>query len=284
LAGRQHGVVSTAQLVALGVGKDVVRLWLASGRLHRLHLGVYAVGHDALTANSRFLAAVLACGTGALLSHRCAGAVHGLLRSSPSRVEVTAPRGRKARAGITLHCSRSIHAEDRTLVVGIPTTSVARTLVDLADVLDERRLTNAVHQAEVLRVFDLRALTAALKRVPGRKGRHRLRRVLAAYQPEPHFLRSRAERRLKRLCAEHHLPPPRFNVWVAGYELDVYWPEQQLALELDGADTHDTRHAFHEDRRRDRALAVEGIQSLRVTWPDLGAGLVGQVRAILRRR
>ncbi len=131
-------------------------------------------------------------------------------------------------------------------------------------------------------MFDLRALERAW--VPGRRGEHRLRRVLNDYQPEPHLLRSKAERRLKRLCEQHHLPQPQFNVNVAGYEVDVYWPQARLALEFDGAETHHTRYAFHEDRRRDRALAAEGIQVTRVTWPDLAAPLAEQVLAILRHR
>jgi very-short-patch-repair endonuclease len=98
------------------------------------------------------------------------------------------------------------------------------------------------------------------------------------------LLRSEAERRLKRLCSEHALPQPQFNVWVAGYEVDVYWPEAKLALEIDGAETHATTYAFHSDRRRDRALAARGIQVNRVTWPDLTAELTAQLRAILARR
>jgi very-short-patch-repair endonuclease len=284
LASRQHGVVSLAQLLELGLTRAAVEGRVKRKRLLALHRGVYAVGHRALTRDAHLVAAVYACGSGALLSHRCAGAKHGLLRGSPASIDVTAPGERKAREGITLHRSRSIHADDRTEIDGIPTTSVARTLVDLAEVLNERQLTKAVHQAEVMRVFDLTQLEEALARVPGRKGRHRLRRVLTAYQPEPHFLRSRAERRLKQLCEDHSLPQPQFNVWIAGYELDVYWPEAKLALEFDGAATHHTRYAFHEDRRRDRALATEGIQTLRVTWPDVGRAFAEQVEAILRRR
>ncbi len=102
--------------------------------------------------------------------------------------------------------------------------------------------------------------------------------------PEPHLLRSEAERRLKRLCEAGDLPLPQFNVQLHGYEVDVYWPEQRLVLEIDGATAHATRAAFHRDRRRDRALAAHGIQVLRVTWPDLGEELVEQLRAILRRR
>jgi very-short-patch-repair endonuclease len=97
-------------------------------------------------------------------------------------------------------------------------------------------------------------------------------------------MRSKAEEKLKQLCKRHRLPEPQFNVQVAGYEVDVYWPEAKLALEFDGAETHQTRFAFHADRRRDRALATEGVQTLRVTWPDLNAGLAEQVHVILRRR
>ena len=245
---------------------------------------MYAVGHAALTNDGRLIAAVYACGTGALLSHRSAGAKHGLLAWSPNRIDVVVCEKRAQRPGIELHRSRSLTAADRTLVAAVPVTTVARTLVDLADVLDERRLTRPIARAEELRVFDLRALEEVQARVPGRRGRHRLNRVLAGYRAEPHFLRSEAEHRLKRLCEDHGLPQPQFNASVAGFEVDAYWPAAKLALEFDGAETHLTRHAFHADRRRDRALAVEGIQTLRVTWPDLAAPLEHQVLAILRRR
>ncbi len=210
--------------------------------------------------------------------------MHGLAPAGPDRVTRSRPDPARSEPGITLHRSRSLTDRDRTLIAAVPVTTVARTLVDLADVLSERRLARAVARAEELRVFDLAALEAVQARVPGRRGRHRLRRVLAAYRPEPHFLRSEAERRLKRLCRDHGLPQPQFNVGVAGFEVDVYWPEARLALEFDGAATHHTRQAFHADRRRDRALAVEGVQTLRVTWPDLAAPLARQVLAILRRR
>jgi very-short-patch-repair endonuclease len=276
-------VVSLQQLRELGLSRHRIEARLEAKRLYRLHRGVYAVGHEALTPKSHFIAAVYACGPGSLLSHRAAGALQGLLDAT-AVIEVTATRGCKPKPGIAVHRSRIVHPDDRSQVDGIPTTSVARTLVDLADVLNERQLTRAVRQAELLKVFDLRAIEATLARLPGRKGRHRLRRVLVAYQPEPQLLRSRAERRLKRLCERNHLPQPQFNASVAGYEVDVYWAEAKLALEFDGAETHQTRFAFHEDRRRDRALAAEGIQALRVTWPDVGRGLAEQVSAILRQR
>ena len=280
LAGRQHGVVSSAQMRAAGLTWPGIRRRVQARRLSPLHRGVYAVGHRALSWRAHLLAAVYACGPGALASHRAAGALHGLVRSG--RIEVTAARGVKPKPGITIHRSR--RDADGTVVTAVPVTTVARTLVDLADVLTEERLAKAVHQAEILRVFDLCAVEEALAQMPGRSGRHRLAEVLAAHRPETSFLRSEAERRLKRLCEAHSLPQPQFNVNLAGYEVDVYWPEARFALEVDGAATHHTRHAFHADRRRDRALAAQGIQVVRVTWPDLNGSLMEQVEAILRRR
>ena len=285
LASRQHGVVSQAQLVDLGLTRDSIRRRVEGRRLHRLHDGVFAVGHLGLTPSSRHLAAVLACGPGSLLSHRSSGVAWRLLRSS-STIEVTAPRGRKPREGIIVHRSRLIHPDDRAVVDGIPVTSVARTLVDLADVLPERRLADAVNEAEVLRMFDLAALTAVLDRLPGRRGRHRLRRVLAAYTEDAHFTRSRAERRFLGLCGRQGLPVPQTNLWIESHEIDAYWPDAKLAVELDGGAYHRTRRAFHEDRRRDRRLAAVGIHVVRVAWADLEAeaALARELRAIRDRR
>jgi very-short-patch-repair endonuclease len=282
LAERQHGVVTTAQLVEAGLSRAGIRRRVQGRRLFPLYRGVYAVGHRALTPRSRLIAAVYACGPNALASHRAAGSLHGLV--SAGRIEVTTSRGCRPRPGIEVHTSRVVHDDDRHELDAIPVTGLARTLVDLADVLTEERLAKAVHRAEVLRVFDLKGLERAQARAGGRPGRHRLNRVLAAYQPEPHLLRSKAERRLKALCRRAGLPMPLFNAVVAGHEVDAYWPEANFVLEVDGAETHDTTYAFHSDRRRDRALAAEGIQVVRVTWPDLDAGLVRQVKEILARR
>ena len=286
VAARQHGVISLAQLLELGLTRRAVEVRLGLGRLVQLHRSVYAVGHVAMTPRARELAAVLACGPHALLSHRSAASSWQLLRSTGGRIEVTAPRGRKLHPGITVHRSRLIHPDDRAEVEGIPTTSVARTLVDLADVLSEARLTHAVNDAEVQRLFDLAALDATLERLRGRRGRHRLRRVLAAYSQDPAFTRSRAERRFLDLCLEHGLPRPSTCIYIAGHEVDAYWPDARLAVEFDGEAFHRTRRAFHEDRRRDRRLAALGIQVNRVTWPDLsdGAGLAAQLEAIRAQR
>jgi very-short-patch-repair endonuclease len=286
LASRQHGVVSRAQLVELGFTRQAIVRRLETDRLRRLHPGVYAVGHWALTSASRDLAAVLACGPRALLSHRAAGRAQQILKGSGGPIEVTALRGCKPKPGIVVHRTRLIHRDDRAIVDGIPVTSVARTLIDLADVLSERRLAAAVNEAEVRRVFDLAAIEETLSRLPGRRGQYRLRRVLAAYSEAPGYSTSEAERRFLRLCADHGLPTPS-RVFVAGYELDFFWSDARLAVEVDGGAFHRTRRAFHEDRRRDRRLAVLGIQVARVPWRDLveaEAVLVAELRAIRARR
>ena len=286
LASRQHGVVSGAQLRAEGLSKHAIQRRLAAGRLHRVRRGVYALGHLALTRRSRALAAVLACGSGALLSHRAAGGLWGFVGGS-SALEVTVPGERKPGPDVLVHRSRAIHPDDRAVIEAVPVTSVARTLVDLAEVLSERRLADAVHEAEVLRLFDLRRVEQALARVAGRAGRHALGRVLSAYQDEPPFTRNEAERLFLELCASHRLPAPQVNTLVASYEVDFIWPQARLAVELDGGATHLTRRAFREDRRRDRRLAALGIQVLRVTWADLAgdaATLSAELAAIMARR
>lgn len=279
-------MVARSQLVELGFGRQAILRRVQAHRLRRLHRGVYAVGQWPLSPQARDMAAVLACGPAALLSHRSAAAAWQLLRTNSARIEVTAARGCKPKAGVVVHVSRLVHTDDRSLVDGIPVTSVARTLVDLADVVDERRLTAAVNEAEVLRLFDLARIEATLARLPGRRGRHRLARVLAAYTEVPGYSVTEAERLFLRICADNGLPPPQ-RIFVAGYELDFYWPDARLAVEIDGGAFHRTRRAFHEDRRRDRRLGALGIQVARVPWLDLTLGeraLVAELKAMRRRR
>jgi very-short-patch-repair endonuclease len=284
LAARQHGVVHVGQLYAAGLDKDAIARRVAAGWLHRLHRGVYAVGHLALTPRSHQLAAVYAYRPAGLLSHRSAAALWGLLRSAP-RIEVTVPRACRPRSGIVLHRSRRIHEEDRRVVDGIPVTSVARTMVDLAEG-PERYLLAAVREAKIRRLFDLRAIDRTLERLPGRRGRHRLRRVLGSYRPESAFTRSGAERRLVEVCRDHRLPVPQANVWIDEFEVDFYWPDARIVVELDSPTFHLTTHAFHADRRRDRVLAGQGIQVVRVPLDDLERpeALASELARILARR
>jgi very-short-patch-repair endonuclease len=286
LASRQHGVVSRPQLIELGFGRQAILRRLQSRRLVRLHPGVYAVGHWALTPASHDLAAVFACGPQALLSHRAAGARLGLLRRGGGPIDVTAPRGCKPKPGISVHNTRLIHPDDRREVDGIPITSVARTIVDLADVLTDRPLTAVVNEAEVLRLFDLKAIEQTMERLPGRRGARRLRRVLASYTEPPGYSISEAERLLLSLCEQYALPRPS-RVALHGFELDFYWADARLAVEVDGRAFHGTNRAFHEDRRRDRRLAAHGIQVARITWADLTdapARLARELHAIRRTR
>ena len=234
-------------------------------------------------SKSHLIAAVYASGEEALGSHRAGGKLWGILRGSQP-IEVTGPRSREAAKGFILHRSRLIDEEDRALIDNIPVTSLARTLVDLADVLPEERLGNAVHEAEVLRLFDLRAVQRVLDRLPGRKGRHKLQRVLSAYRDVQPFTRSRAERLVFEMCETSGLPKPRVNTWVESQEVDFYWPEATLVLEFDGGDVHRTTRAFHEDRKRDRALAARGIHVVRATAKDEPPKLAEELRTILSIR
>ncbi len=268
LAARQHGVVCHAQLVELGLDNSAIHRRVQTHRLQWRYRGVYAVGHPGLTLRGRELAAVLACGPEAVLSHRSAACLWGLLRSSSRGIEVTAPRTREARSGLTVHTTRCLGTGDRDVAEGVPVISVARTIVDLAEVLADGWLSRAIHEAEIRRLFDLRAVDDALARVPGRRGANRLRRVLASYRPENHEVASEAERRFLALCRDHGLPEPR-GALIEGRQVDFYWPQARLAVEVDGGAYHHTRRAFQEDRSRDRALATLGIQVLRVTWADL---------------
>jgi very-short-patch-repair endonuclease len=280
LAARQHGVVAVWQLLQRGVPRRALDSAVKALHLHRLHRGVYAVGHDAVGPRGRELAAVLSCGPEAVGSHRMAGSIWGFVRSA-TRYEVTAPRSRRSRGGVVVHRSRRLDAADRAVVDAVPVTSVARTLVDLADVLSEKRLADAVHEAEVLRLFDLRRVELALAHAPGRPGRGRLVRVLAAYR-EPPMTRSEAERRFLRLCDHHSLPQPKTNQLLHGHEVDFHWPDKDLVVEIDGAAAHHTRKAFVNDRRRDRALAKLDIRVVRIAASDLEAG-ASDIAALIRR-
>jgi very-short-patch-repair endonuclease len=283
LAGGQHGIVKWEQVREAGLKKQGVRRRVEAGWLVRLYEGVYAVGHTALTDRSHLIAAVYACGPEALASHRSAGAMWGLLWW-PRRIEVTAPRGRKPHKGFILHRSRLIHDEDRALIDNIPVTSLARTLVDLADVLPEERLADAVHEAEIRGLFDLKKVERVLARLPGRKGRHKLRRVLAAYRDVQPFTRSRGERLVLEICEAHGLPKPRVNTWIGAHEVDFFWPEANLALEFDGGAVHRTTKAFYEDRKRDRFLAAQGIHVVRATDRDEPSALAAELKQIMSVR
>lgn len=259
---------------------------MGSGRLHRIHRGVYAVGHTADAPLAREAAALLACGDGAVLSHRSAGALWGLADRPVAVVEATiVGRDCGARPGVRVRRARRIADEDVLMRSGLRVTSPARTLVDLAAVLGERGLRRAVNEALVAGLADEGDLQAALVRSPGRRGGPRVRRLLAeTYGPS--ITRSEAERRLLELLALAGLSTPETNVKVGGYEVDVLWRAERLVVEVDGYAFHGTRTAFERDRLRDAELQASGLAVLRVTWrqivdtPETTVARIARVLAI----
>jgi len=284
LAARQHGIVSRRQLLEIGLGSDAIWHRLKGGRLHAVHPGVYAVGHPLLLPHARYMAAVLACGDGTFLSHRAAAAVLGLRPAPSGPVEVTVRRaGGRSRRGIAVHATRSLAPREVGTCEGIPCTSPARTLVDLAAVLDRRRLQRALERSLELRIFDRRLVDAALERSRGRRGTGVLRRLLAELPDDPAPVRSTLERRFLALVRASGLPLPAVNARIGGYEVDFHWPQARLIVETDGRATHDTPHQFERDRRRDLDLTLAGWHVIRVGWRQVLSD-PDRVAALLRSR
>jgi hypothetical protein len=269
LAGRQHGIVSVRQLAErYGYSRSRVKRAVAAGYLHRLHRGVFAVGHTNISLQGHCLAAVLASGPRSLLSHVSAAWLWGLTSTSPLPAAVTTPIHRKSRPPIRLHEARLITDEDRALREGIPVTSLARTLLDLAATIRFEWLEKMVERSEELGLFDLRAVEELLARTVGHHGHKRLRTAIALYAPTS-FTRSGLEQRFLELIIAAGLPQPHTNYVEHGFELDCYWPEHRFAVELDVFETHGTRAAFERDRKRQEDLLLAGIQMIRVTGPRL---------------
>jgi Protein of unknown function (DUF559)/Transcriptional regulator, AbiEi antitoxin len=274
LAERQHGVVSLPQLKRLGLGSDAVGKRVATGRLTRIHRAVYAVGHARLTKRGHWMAAVLAYGANAALSHRSAGALQGIRPDNRANVDVTLrSRSARPRPGIDVHASTTLTEADLIALDGIPCTTLPRTLLDLAEVVPRRALVKAVDQAEVLRIFDLRAFEEVLSRANGRRGAAILARVLAGYTG-PTLTQGELEEIFLALCRAAGLPEPEVNVWVTldegvAYKADFLWRTARLIVETDGWGSHGTRQAFEDDRRRDRRLRLAGWTVVRFTWRDV---------------
>lgn len=274
LAEAQYGVVSRRQLEELGLGGGVRRR-LAGGRLHVIHHGVYAVGHRRLARSGIWMAAVLACGPGAVLSHADAGALWALRPSARRLIDVSVPtRTRARRPGIAIHRPRGLGPEDVTTHDAIPCTSVARTLLDLATILPAHALARVCEQAEILRVLDMREVDALIARQPRRPGVPALRHALA-HHAETGMTRSDLEARFRNLCLAAHLPLPAVNDFVElpkhpqPVEVDAIWRDRRLIVEVDGWETHGTRTAFERDRARDADLQEAGWRVLRTTHRQL---------------
>lgn len=249
IAGNQHGVVTRSQLVEAGVSTSSISDRIAARRLHRIHRGVYAVGHPTLSEKGRWMAAVLACGENAVLSHTSAAELWGIRRRvrrlseaggnaglGAVHVSVPSTAGKRKRRGIVLHRSTTLTARNGTCRDGIPVTNPARTLADLRLLLSPAQFTAALREAEFLR-------------------------LPIGEQPESDGPRTELEDRMLALCRRHRLPQPAVNVRVSRYEVDFLWRDQRLVVEVDGWDSHRSRSAFEEDRARDARLAVWATRS-----------------------
>jgi very-short-patch-repair endonuclease len=265
VAKRQHGVIALRQLLALGVGAALVRRWVANGRLHPIHRGVYAVGHPVVAPKGRLLAAVLACGPATFISHRTAAQLWGLLDDSRAVIDVVAAANRRSRKGIAFHRVRQLHPDDCAEIDHIPVTSVARTLLDIAPVIPVRRLTYALEQAEKEALFDMVAIEAVMGRCHGHNGLGRLRQAITEIEPEAQYTHKGLERLFVAFCRRYELEQPAMNAVVEGFTVDALWPTQKLIVELDSWEHHKGRRAFEEDRRRDLVLTAAGYRILRVT-------------------
>lgn len=268
LATRQEGVVSFAQLVALGLTRHEIGDRIRAKRLHRIHRGVYSVGHRRVTREGRLLAAVLSAGDGAVLSHRSAAVLWGLRTTRETEIDVVAPVHRRGDGSVRIRQNR-LGPDETTTRQGIPVTTPTRTIVDLASCVDERELERAIRQAVYLRLTTTGVLADAAERHAGRRGMKRLRRALVNLGEAPGLTRSELEARFVRFLRKHSLPMPELNVemQIRGQkvEADCVWNAQRVIVELDGRDAHDSTPAFESDRARDSALAAAGWQVVRVT-------------------
>ncbi len=266
LAESQHGVVSRAQLLELGAGAGAIDRRLKRELLCPVQRGVYTIGPRHLTQHGRWMAAVLAYGPGAALSHRAAAALWGM--RGGSWVEVTVPSGRHGRNGIHVHRSK-LPEDERTTHRGIPTTTVPRTLLDLSAVVGNRHLRGALREAEHLRLTDPLSLHDLIARYPRRPGLKAIKALLSEASIGARIIRSELEERFQDFLISIGLPLPQTNVVIEGFEVDCVWPEQRLIVELDGHATHSPTYAFELDRARDRRLEAAGWRVIRITWRQL---------------
>jgi very-short-patch-repair endonuclease len=287
LVARQQGVVTHAQLTELGVGRRTLDRWLASGRLRTVHRDVYGFGPRPLAKRGKWLAAVLALGPGAFLSHESAAALWGLAGDRP-KIHVNAPRGRQVRpgrrSGIKLHRCK-FAADEVTVRDGIPVSTVGRTLFDLAERSTPNELKSAWDEADRLKRLRVPEVARVYELGRGRRrARARLKPFLLAEARHVEDTASPLEERFAAFVVTHHLPPPQTNVLVEGDEVDVLWPEACLIVELDSWEFHAHRAAFEKDRDRDTDHLLAGYRTIRVTHRRLSdepGQLAAQIRALL---
>jgi very-short-patch-repair endonuclease len=264
LAQRQWGVVTRAQLEESGLEAAGISRWQDERRLHRVHPGVFAVGHCCLAREGELAAAVFYAGPGSALSHVTAAWWHGMLQAQPTRLHVSAPGKRRSLPHVRVHCRRDL---ERTWHKRLPLTHPAQTLLDIASVVRFMELRRALAEAEYRRLVTLAEVGSVLGR--GRPGSAALRVALDCHLPQLARTRSRMEELFVLLCERHSLTPPAVNARVAGWTVDAVWFDQRIAVELDSHAAHGTPAAIAEDRRRDLELRAAGFTVLRYTWRQL---------------
>jgi hypothetical protein len=276
------------QLIQLGLGAGAIEYRLRLGRLHRIQRGVYAVGHRAISREGRWMAAVLACGPGAVLSHRSAAALWGLRPNHAGPIEVTVP-GARPNGRPFVARSSNLQPGEFTVERGIPVTTPAMTLLDLGSVLAPHELERALRETEVLRLTDIGELEALLARHPRRRGTRALRQAVNEAVQTAGITRSELEDRFKGILLQAKLPRPEHNATLeldaaTSIEVDCLWRETRLIVELDGHAFHATRASYERDRIRDRRLMTAGWRVIRMTWRqvrDEHDAVVADLRSLL---
>jgi very-short-patch-repair endonuclease len=288
LAARQHGVVARRQLADLGLKPTAIARRVSAGRLHRVHVGVYAVGHPVLGPDGRRMAAVLACGPGAALSHCSAAALWGLRESWAELTDVAVPRaGGQKRPRLRIHRALDLRADEVTTRRAVPVTTPARTILDLAATLHTAHLEHVLDRNEILELTDYPSLAALARAHPGHRGAGKLLATLNAYDAGRELTRSGLEVLFRKLCHDHGLPTPRVNTTVRGKEVDFLFAQSRLIVETDSWRYHKTRRAFEEDRARDVLTTKAGYRTLRFTDRRLTedpTSVAAAIRALLADR
>jgi very-short-patch-repair endonuclease len=262
IAGRQDNVMSREQLLQAGLGRGAIAHRIETGLWQRLHNKVYLLGPAPPTLMARARAAALACGADAVVSHRSAAEMFGLLPDTGGDIHVTvAGRNVAPRAGVRRHRIAAFEPGEVTKMSGIPMTSVARTIFDMAATESPREVERAFQEALYRNLVTDRAVSAMLERNPRRKGA----RVIRALLRDPRMTRSEKERALLKLIDQAQLPRPLTNVRLYGHLVDAYWPAEGLVLEFDGWSAHGHRLAFERDRKFDQVMLAHGKRVLRVT-------------------
>jgi hypothetical protein len=255
------------------------------GRLHRVHHGIYSVGQRRLTWEGWCMAAVLASHP-SVASHWSAAWLWGLLRSRPETIDVTCRGGRRADRSFRVHRA-DLALSDLARRDGIPVTSLSRTILDVAVTARPRTVKRHIQLANDEKLFDLAEMEDLLERTKGHRGQAKVRAALDLYEEDPPFTRSGLEERFREVVRDAGLPEPSTNLFVAGHEIDAYWPEARFGVELDVYETHGSRLSFEEDRVRDDELLLAGIETTRVTGRRLDRepeAVVASVRRHLARR